>query len=358
LSKIIPHNKPTIGKEEVQLVGKLLENNELTLGQTVKEFENEFEKYIGLPSAAVSSGTAAIHLALVIVGISKRDEVIVPSYTCPSVAMPILYLKATSVFADVDNNFNLSPIDVEKKLTSKTKAIILPHMFGYPAEIKEIKELCDAHGLSLIEDCAQAIGAKYNNELVGKFGDISVFSFNATKLITSIQGGMVSSNNPDLIKKLRNIRYPDSVQNYKDRNLKYSYRMSDINAVVGLSQLRKLNIFIKKRRKIASLYQQEIKEGILPTEKKGNFHVFFRYVVKSVKEPEKIISSMSNYGITCERIHFPPLHYMSIFKNNVRLVNTEKLSSSISLPIFPSLSEDEAITVSEKFNDSIEKYSN
>ena len=188
-NKIISHNKPTIGAEEIKAAADCIGNLELTMGTKVKEFEKAFTKYVGVNSVATSSGTSALHLALIATGISRNDEVIVPSYTCIAVALPVLYQQARPILADVRDDYNISVEDIKSKITDKTKAVIVPHMFGYPADLKEIKELCEEYNLYLVEDCAQAIGALYNGKKVGTIGDISIFSFYATKMITTIQGG-------------------------------------------------------------------------------------------------------------------------------------------------------------------------
>ena len=161
---MIPHNKPTIGSEEIQAVARALQNLELTIGTTVKEFEGAFSKFIGVGFAATSSGTAALHLALIVLGVQKDDEVILPSYTCIAVALPVLYQQGKPILADITDDYNISVEDIRKKITDKTKAVILPHIFGYPADLDEIKELCEKNDIYLIEDCAQASGATYHGK--------------------------------------------------------------------------------------------------------------------------------------------------------------------------------------------------
>ena len=349
----IPHNKPTIGKEEIHAVSSLMENTELTLGEHVSEFEKEFSQFIGMPSAAVSSGTAALHLALVILGVGEQDEVILPSYTCASVGMPILYLKARPVFGDIGEDYNILPEEIKKRITEKTKAVIVPHMFGYPADIEDIKEICEDHGIPLIEDCAQSIGALYRNKKVGTFGDISIFSFYSTKMVTSIQGGMVSSRDKEMVEDIKDIRFPDMKYFKGDKKIRYSYMMSDISAAVGMIQLTKLNSFVRKRRKIASIYRENIENVIHPEEEFSKKHVYSRYVIRSNEKPEELIEKMRESGIKCERMHIPPLHVRDVFskRNQVTLERTEKIvQSALSLPIFPSLTERDAVEISEKLN--------
>jgi len=349
----IPHNKPTIGKEEIHAVSRLMEKTELTMGERVIEFEKKFSKFIGLPSAAVSSGTAALHLALIALDVGEQDEVILPSYTCASVGMPILYLKARPVFGDLGEDYNILPEEIKKRITEKTKAVIVPHMFGYPADIEKIKEICEDRGIFLIEDCAQSIGALYKNKKVGTFGDVSIFSFYSTKMITSIQGGMISSGDAGLVEDIKDIRFPDMRYFEGDKKIRYSYMMSDISAAVGIVQLAKLNSFAKKRRKIASIYRENIENVIHPEEESNKKHVFSRYVIRTKKDPEILIEKMKNEGITCERMHVPPLHVRNVFNqgDRISLKRTEKIArSALSLPIFPSLTDRDAVEISGKLN--------
>ncbi|AKB38023.1 Putative aminotransferase, DegT family [Methanosarcina siciliae C2J] len=150
---LILHNKPTIGDEEIKSVVESMSNLELTVGTKIKEFESDFSRYLGRSSVAVSSGTSALHLALIALGISENDEVILPSYTCVTVPFPILYQKAKPILTDINDDFNISAEDIKTKITDKTKAVIVPHMFGYPADMDEIRELCIENDLYLIEDC-------------------------------------------------------------------------------------------------------------------------------------------------------------------------------------------------------------
>ncbi len=345
------HNRPTLESEEIQSVKRRLEKNELTIGNTVSEFEKKFSSYIGIPSAAVSSGTSALHLSLVLLGVNEGSEVIIPSYACLSVALPILYQRSTPVFADIDKDYNLSPGDLRKRLTRKTGAVIVPHLFGKAADIQEIRELCDEFNVPLIEDCAQSIGARYDGKKVGCFGDLSIFSFNSTKPITSIQGGMICSKNKDWVSEVKDLRFPET-RDFEDNRVRYSYTMSDVNAAVGIIQLKKLNFFIKRRRVIASIYKN-LTNVVHPTEDVRKKHTFFRYMIRVDKDPDKIIMSMKKRGVACTRMHYPPLHQRAIFsENDIKLKNTEELgATSLSLPIYPSLDEEEALYVSENLNE-------
>ena len=356
--KTIPHNRPAIGAEEIKAAADALSNLELTMGTKVKEFEEAFSKYIGTTAVATSSGTSALHLALIAIGISKNDEVIVPSYTCIAVALPVLYQQAKPVLADVNDDYNISIEDVKRRITNKTKAVIVPHMFGYPADLREIKELCEGKNIYLIEDCAQSIGATYHDKEVGTFGDISIFSFYATKMMTSIQGGMVCTNNSDWIQIFKDLRYHDQCRSFEDIDprIKYSYMMSDIGAAIGIIQLKKLNYFLNMRREIASIYREKLNDKMImhPLESEEKRHVYSRYVIRMPYNPSTIIEKLREYNVTCERMYVPPLHRRTLirkFNNNARFPKTEEiLDSAISLPIYPSLTEEEVLYVADAFN--------
>lgn len=314
----IPHNKPTIGEEEIEVAANCLRNSELTIGRKVKEFENEFSKYIGINSLATSSGTSALHLALNAIGISKNDEVILPTYTCVAVAFPILYQQAKPILADVNNEYNISVEDIKNKITNQTKAVIVPHMYGCPADLNEIKELCQEKDIYLIEDCAQSIGAEYYKKKVGSIGDISIFSFYATKMMTTIQGGMVCTNDSEWNKTIQDLRYHDQYRDrdvYSDNRIKYSYMMSDVNAAIGLVQLKRLDSFIKRRREISNLYRDIIKNKYIqhPLININKNNVYSRYMIKSPYNPDKIIQELEDKRIGCARMYVPPLHKRAIF---------------------------------------------
>ena len=358
MNTLVTHSKPTVGVEEIKAVVDTLSNLELTVGTKVREFEKMFSEYIGINAIATSSGTSALHLALIALGISKNDEVIIPSYTCVAVAFPVLYQQAKPILADVSDDYNISVEDIKSKITDKTKAIIVPHMFGYPADLDEIKEICEETDIYLIEDCAQSIGATYNDKKVGTFGDISIFSFNATKMMTTIQGGMVCTNNLDWIQIFKDLRYHDQLRSFEDVDLrlKYSYRMSDVGAAMGIVQLKKLNNFINRRREIASIYREKLNDDkiIHPCESSEKRHVYFRYVIKTPYPSRAIIEKMREHNVICEVMHMPPLSRRALlkeFNRDAEFPKTEEIINfTVSLPIYPSLKDEEAIYIADIFN--------
>ena len=357
-SKVVQHNRPTIGAEEIKAAADCIGNLELTVGTRVDEFEKVFSDYVGLNSAATSSGTSALHLALIAIGISRDDEVILPSYTCIAVALPVLYEQAKPILVDVSNDYNIAVDDIKKKITNRTKAVIVPHMFGYPADLNEIKELCEEKDIYLVEDCAQAINATYHGKKVGTIGDISIFSFYATKLMTTIQGGMVCTNNQDWIQIIKDLRYPDQCRLLEDTDprIKYSYMMSDVGAAMGIVQLKKLDYFIKRRRAIASIYREKLDNKLIkpPWESEEKKHIYSRYVIRTSFNPSVIIAKMREQNVICERMNVPPLHRRTLirkFNTNASFPKTEEiLDSAISLPMYPTLRDEAAEYVADVFN--------
>jgi len=357
-NKVIPHNKPTIGDEEIKAVLETLRNLELTMGTKVQQFENDFSNYIGLTAAATSSGTSALHLALMAVGVSESDEVILPAYTCITVALPILYQRANPILVDVNDDYNISVEDLKNKITSRTKVVIVPHMFGYPADMDEIKELCNENHVTLIEDCAQSIGAEYNKNKVGTIGDISIFSFYATKMMTTIQGGMVCTNNLEWNTIIKELREPDQCRSLEDEldvRLKYRYTMSDVGAAMGIVQLKKIDSFINRRREISFIYTNTLDNFIsCPIEEEGRKHVFSRYVIKTPYTPSKVIEKLIKQNVICAMMHVPPLHRRALIKKynlNGKFIKTDNIvNSSISLPMYYSLTDEDAIYVANILN--------
>lgn len=331
---MVKHSCPTIDDRDMTPVKQTLRSGYIGNGPICKKFERDFSKYIGVrQSVATNSGTAALHLALLVLGIGPKDEVIIPSYVCTAVLNAVNFVGAKAKLADIElDDFNLSFDGAKKRLSKKTKAIILPHMFGKSADIHNFLKI----GIPIIENCAQSVGAKLHGKRIGSFGALSIFSFYATKMLTTGYGGMVCSNNSFYIKKIKDIIDTDERQNYKVR---YNYKMSDIAAALGLSQLAKLNSFIAKRRKLARIYSEifsESKNIVLPL---GENHIYFRYVIRVKGDIKKIIKELARRGIEVKKPVFKPLHqYLGLKRSNYPNAE-EAYNSAISLPIYPTLSE-------------------
>jgi perosamine synthetase len=331
---MIAHSRPTLLENDFTSALKVLKSGHIAQGNQVAEFEEGLATFIGMKGGvATSSGTSALHLALLALGIKEGDEVVVPSYVCSAPLNAINYVRATPVLVDINpSTFNLSVRKLIKRVTKNTKAIIVPHLFGLPAEMDEILSL----GVPVIEDAAQALGGIHKAKKVGSFGLLSVFSFYATKVITTGEGGMLLSNSEDLLEKVRDLNDYDKKRDYK---LRYNYKMTDLQAALGISQLNKLPMFLKRRKDIAYQYSSALKECpvILPSEHPDSTHIYYRYVVQVEGNVKNYIELLQKEGICCDRPVYRPLHHYLELDN---CLETDRVwNTALSIPIYPSLSD-------------------
>ncbi|MCX6819604.1 MAG: DegT/DnrJ/EryC1/StrS aminotransferase family protein [Candidatus Aenigmarchaeota archaeon] len=330
----IPHSRPTINEEDINRVVSNLRSGLIAYGKEVEMFKHEISRYVGvLGGIATNSGTNALHLALKTLGIKHGDEVILPSYVCASVLSAVNYTGATPIFADIeDDGYNINHRSAAEKTTKNTKALIVPHMFGTPADLDGFSKL----GLPIIEDCAQAIGAEYKGKKVGSFGDLSIFSFYATKVMTTGHGGMVLSNSPKMLEKLRDLTEYDEREKY---DISYNYEMTDFQAALGRNQLNRLEAFIRQRCNIADIYDDAFKSIRQPA-RKNRDGICFRYIV-DVEDADKYIEDMRKHEINCAKPVFKALHeYFDMDSKD--FPNTERaMKRAVSIPIYPSLINDE-----------------
>lgn len=337
---MIPHSKPTIAENDIKSVSEVMRSGCIAQGEKVRQFEEKLASFIGVKgSVATSSGTSALHLALVALGMGEGDEIILPTYVCTAPLNAIYYTGAKPILADIsEDDFNISARDVEKKLTKKTRAIIVPHLFGLPTEMEEILKF----GIPVIEDCAQSIGATIRHPSsviwhpVGSLGTLSTYSFYATKLLATGEGGMVLSNDEELLSKIKDLRDYDEKDDFRVR---FNYKMSDIEAAFGLSQLGKLPSFIKRRKEIAQKYCCAFSgcDFLIPSVYKDREHIFYRYVIRIRGEAEEFIDDMQNKGIECRRPVYKPLHHY-LFRGDFPVAD-KVYKSAVSIPIYPTLSD-------------------
>jgi perosamine synthetase len=336
-SKIIPHSRPTLTETDIEAVVLALKSGYLSQGPLVQEFEKKMAQFIGKKeAAAVSSGSAALHLALLALGVeAKKDEVIIPSFVCSAVLNAVYYAGATPVIVDIEPlSFNISVDAVKGAITRKTKAIIVPHMFGCPSEMDKLSEL----SIPIIEDCAQAIGATFKGQKVGSFGPLSVFSFYTTKVLTTGEGGMVVGDSEDLISKIKDLRDYDERDRYL---LRYNYKMSDIQASLGLNQLAHLEKFIARRREVAARYFEEFKNCNFssPIWKEGKEHIYYRFVIKARDDASPYLEKFQQKNVICRRPVYLPLH---LYLNLAGFPHASEVwRRAISIPLYPSLTEKE-----------------
>ena len=330
----IPHSRPSLDDEEIRLLQDVLTSGHLAQGPQVRGFEEELGTFHGLPpGVATSSGTAALHLALISLGVGKGDEVLLPSYVCSAPLHAVYHSGATPVLFDVDPaTGNMDPHDLKKRLTPKSKAIIVVHLFGLPVNLNEIVSL----GLPVIEDCAQALGAELEGEKVGTLGRVAICSFYATKIITTGEGGMLLSHDAAILEKIRDLRDYDKRDSFAVR---FNYKMTDIQAALGRSQLGKLEKFLNHREKLARVYSENLASlpCTLPSSYQGR--IYYRYVISVQQNVSNLIQRLARENVQAARPVYRPLH---------RYLNLEGYSgtevawnSHLSLPIYPSLAPEE-----------------
>ena len=257
----IPLARPWLDEREADLVAEVLRSGRLSLGPTIDAFEEAFAEVVGAPyAAAVSSGTAGLHLLCITAGVGPGDEVVTTPYSFVATANCAIYEGATPVFADVDRRtLNLDPAAVEARITPRTRAVIAVDIYGYPCELDELQSICDRHGLALIDDACEALGARYRGRPIGSHGVPSVFAFYPNKQITTGEGGMVTTHSEEewrLLRSLRNQGRADSGGWLEHARLGFNYRIDDIRAAIGLVQLEKLDRILEARARVAHRYNE------------------------------------------------------------------------------------------------------
>ena len=337
----LTYGRQIIDETDIREVAAVLKSDWLTTGPKIKEFEDEFAQFLGVSHAvAVSSGTAALHCAMHALGIVPGDEVIVPPMTFAATANCILYQGGSPVFADVEQETLLiDPVAVKKKITPKTKAIIAVDYAGQPCKYEELREIAHRHGIMLVADACHSLGATYNGRKVGTLADLSCFSFHPVKHITTGEGGMVVTNDPDMAAKIRCFRNhgftTDHVQRdaqgtwyYEMHDLGFNYRITDFQCALGLSQLKKLPGWIEKRRQVAEHYAEELADlpFLRPLAIRGDLqHAYHLYVVRFKNgtngiSRDKLFSRLRAEGIGVN-VHYIPVHlhpfYQKKFGNNI-----------------------------------------
>lgn len=334
----------------------------LASGERVAEFERQFAGYCGTTYAvAVNNGTAALHAALLAADVGHGDEVIVPAFSFFATASAVAMCGATPVFADVsEQTFNISPQQIEERITPKTRAIIGVHLFGQPFDIPAVQEICECHDLKLIEDAAQAHGALFKGEKVGGFGHSACFSFYATKNMITGEGGMVTTGEKACHERLRLIINHGQSEKYLHIRLGYNYRMTDIAAALGLVQLKRLERFNQRRRKNAGYYNDRlsVRGLVTPVTAPGVHPVYHQYVVRLTDEFPMSRAGFIDYlrqnGIG-SAVHYPiPLHRQPVFgpgnDPDPCPVATRLAGSVLSLPVHPLLDKKQLAYICDTIN--------
>lgn len=359
------------GPEENLAVEKILNSRWLTMGSATQEFEESFANYLGaIHTIAVTNGTAALHLACIALELGPGDEVLVPSLTFVATANAIRYVGATPVFVDIvsQENLNISPADIERKITDKTRAILLVHFGGYACDMPEILEIAKKHDLKIIEDAAHAVVSELNGKKLGTWGDIGCFSFFSNKNLATGEGGMISTQDDALAERLKRLRSHGMTSMTWDRHkghafsydvvdLGFNYRIDEIRAALGMAQLKKLARNNDQRRKLTNIYREALFD-ILPEvtvpflDHPGISAAHLMPILLPSEElRQKFMEQMKIEGIQTS-IHYPPIHkftaYASITQENNSLPITDDVTSRIvTLPLFPGLSTEDVVSVVE-----------
>jgi len=370
----IPITKPCFGEEEKRAIIEPLESGWVVQGPKVKEFERLFAEYTGAKYAiAISNCTAALHLALVALGIDEGDEVIVPAFTWVSTANVVEYQRGKPVFVDIDlRTFNIDVKQIEDKITPRTKAIIPVHLFGLSADMDPIMEIAKRHNLYVVEDAACALGTFYKGRCIGTIGDATCFSFHPRKLITTGEGGMLTTNDPDIARQVSSRRDHGALASDLERHkagawslpefpwLGYNYRMTDLQGAIGVEQMKKLDWIIQRRIELAHRYDEmlsELEAIETPFVPDGYRHTYQSYVTlvkdDSPLSRDEIALRLQAEGIAT-RQGTQAVHALGYYKNKYGIAEEDypmtwkAACQSLTLPLYPTMTEEEQDYVVEK----------
>lgn len=359
----MPYFQPAIGEDEIREVVHTLNSGWLTMGAKTIEFEQLLAKYIGAKHAiALNSCTAALHLSLIALGIGKGDEVITTPFTFASTGNVIVQVGAKPVFVDIEKDtYNIDPERIREAITPQTRAMVPVHYAGQPCDMNPIVEIAQEHDLYVIEDAAHAIGAEYKGRKIGTFGDTTCFSFYATKNMTTGEGGAITTNDDRLADKFRVLRLHGINKDawkryaaggswyYEIEDCGWKYNISDIQAALGIPQLRKLDKSIETRRKYVGIYNKEFRNlgGIvIPYERTDVKHVYCLYPILLKKlDRNEFVETMKGKGIGCS-VHFIPLHLHPFYREKFGFKkgdfpNAEWVyEREVSLPLYPKMNEE------------------
>ncbi len=350
---MIPVAKPILSGEELEEIKAVLESGILAQGETVARFEERFAEYVGTDyGVAVSNGTTGLHAALAAMGVGKGDEVITTPFSFIATATSILMQGARPVFCDIDpETYNIDPGRIEDAITEKTKAMIVVHLYGLACDMKPIMDIAKSNELKVIEDACQAHGAEYHDRRAGSLGDAGVFSFYPTKNMTTGEGGMITTNDPKVAERARMIRNHGQSERYVHPILGYNYRMTNLAAAIGLSQLKMIDHFNEKRRENARFYDENLnlEAPIVPD---GCKHVYHQYTIQ-VEDRDGFTRHLEKEGVGYG-IHYPvPIHRQPLMReyNSQSFPRAEEASRRVvSIPVHPGLSDEDREQVARAVN--------
>lgn len=360
---MIPYARQFIDEEDIQAVVDVLKGDYLTTGPKIREFEEMVCQYTGAKYAvSISSGTAALHAACQSIGIGPGDEVITTPLTFAASANCVLYCGGTPVFADVDpKTYNIDPEDMERKITDRTKAVIPVHLAGQPCDLDEIHSIAEKYHLRVIEDAAHAFGAGYHGRRIGTGSDLVTFSFHPVKTITTGEGGMILTDDQTLYQKLKLFRShciskeePELIKKegawfYEQSGLGYNYRMTDIQCALGISQMKKLEQFLERRRKLAAQYDAAFAEHpdiVTPYQRPGTESGWHLYMIQILHHDRRNVFERLRKAGVGVNVHYIPVYYHPYYRKNgyqdVCCPNAERIYTHlITLPLYPGLKDEE-----------------
>jgi dTDP-4-amino-4,6-dideoxygalactose transaminase len=379
----VPFHRAPVGEEEAQAVSEVIRSGWMTMGPKTFEFEREFANYVGAQHAiAVSTGTAALHLALEAAGVQAGDEVLLPTTTFTATAEAVTYVGARPVLVDIDPvTMNMDPEDAARRITPKTKAIIPVHLAGQPCDMAEIEGLAKAHGLRVIEDAAHALPSEYRGKRVGQISEFTCFSFYATKTLTTGEGGMITTHNPSAADRIRLMRLHgierdawkryrgDGSWFYEVLEAGFKYNLTDFQSAIGLVQLAKCDAMRQARYEVARRYSDafsSLEELLIPTVRPDRSSSWHLYILRLRLERLNVdrasfIQALSHRGVACS-VHFIPLHLQPYYRHAYGYQRGEfpraekEYHSCLSLPIYPGMTEAEVNYVIDTVRSTLAEY--
>ena len=346
---MVPAAKPLIGADEGEAVMRVLRSGMIAQGPEVAAFEEDFSAIVGgRRCVAVNSGTSALHIGMVALGIGPGDEVIVPSFTFAATGNSVALTGATPVFVDIEaDSFCIDPVAVEAAITERTAAIMPVHLYGHPDAMDRLRPVAERHGLALIEDAAQAHAASLHGVPVGAAGTVAAFSFYPTKNMTSGEGGMIVTDDPDIERAARLLRNQGMERRYENEVVGFNVRMTDLHAAIGRVQLAKLPGWTAQRQANAAYLDAKLSGVIVPPVANGAVHVYHQYTIRSERRDE-LMQQLADQGVG-SGVYYPiPTHRLPSFDLDLDLPETAKAAAEVlSLPVHPALSDEDLATIVE-----------
>lgn len=366
---MIPINKPQLDDTEREEILKVLDEGILTSasnfgGKRVQDFEGLLANFLHVKHAvAVNSGTAALHASILAAGIKAGDEILIPSFTFVATANSVACTGAKPVFVDIEKDtYTINPLDLEENITKRTRAIIPVHLYGHPAKMDEILEIASKHSLLVIEDACQSLGSSYDGKQTGTLGEMGCFSMYASKVLTSGEGGAITTNSDDFAGKLRMIRNHGMVSGYDTRIIGFNMRLPEISAAIAKTQMKKIQSMLDKRainaKRLRELLTNKVdnQDIVLPQENPRVIYNWYLYTVAFNNYRNRVKKLLNDNGIGATIYYDPPVHqtpYYSKFHNGELKITEWASRSVLSLPVHPSLTEDDINLIANKVEEAM-----